>query len=93
MDNEWHPFNNRESFEFANFHFVEAQDSKPNIQSCLDFWAATTLKSGTSPQRKNADELYASIDSIQCGDSPCTPTDQKSLNPLFQPSCSEIFAK
>ncbi|KAF7341035.1 hypothetical protein MSAN_02089300 [Mycena sanguinolenta] len=40
------------------------------ITTALDLWAAAVLKYGGDIPWKNADELYASIDSIQHGDAP-----------------------
>jgi hypothetical protein len=63
----WDPFNSRIEFDFAHYHFVEAQSSAGLINKALDIWAATV--SGTAPW-KSSKQLYATIDAIKLGDSP-----------------------
>ncbi|KAJ7800645.1 hypothetical protein B0H14DRAFT_3092576 [Mycena olivaceomarginata] len=66
----WQPFASRTEFDFAHFHFVEAQSSAGAINTALDLWAAQILKYGEDIPWKNAAELYSTIDSIQHGDAP-----------------------
>jgi hypothetical protein len=63
----WDPFNSRIEFDFALYHFVEAQSSAGLIDKALDLWAATA---GEAAPWKNPKELYATIDAIKCSDSP-----------------------
>lgn len=70
MQNAWYPFEDRLSFDFAHFHFVEVQTSAREINKALDMWAAQALRSGDKIPWANKDELYNSIDRIQNGDSP-----------------------
>ncbi|KAJ7689175.1 hypothetical protein B0H17DRAFT_1296284 [Mycena rosella] len=66
----WEPFGERVDFDFAHFHFVEAQSSEKGINTALDIWAASVHKYGGKAPWKNAQELYAAIDSIQDGQAP-----------------------
>ncbi|KAF8491484.1 hypothetical protein F5888DRAFT_1807433 [Russula emetica] len=63
----WDPFNSRIEFDFALYHFVEAQSSAGLIDKALDLWAATV---GDSAPWKNSKELYATIDAIKLSESP-----------------------
>lgn len=40
------PFQDRISFDFANYHFVKVQSSKAKIDVALDMWAASVLNAG-----------------------------------------------
>ena len=42
----WSPFISCIEFEFAHFHFVEAQSSAGLIDKALDLWAATVVECG-----------------------------------------------
>ncbi|KAJ7241222.1 hypothetical protein B0H12DRAFT_1237101 [Mycena haematopus] len=64
------PFESREDFDFAHFHFVELQSSAAQINKALDLWAAQVLRYGVSPPCHTAQQLYDTIDSIQHGDAP-----------------------
>lgn len=68
--NAWDPFEARIDFDFAHFHFIKEQTSAGSINEALDIWAASLLKHGEDIPWANADELYATIDSIQHGDAP-----------------------
>ena len=68
--NPWNPFNSRVEFDFAYYHFVEAQTSAALINKALDIWAATVAEFGRDSPWANANELYATIDAIQCSDIP-----------------------
>jgi hypothetical protein len=68
--NPWDPFNSRVNFDFAHYHFVEVQNLAPLINKALDLWVATIAEFGKDTPWSNAKELYATIDSIQQGDSP-----------------------
>ncbi|KAF8491742.1 hypothetical protein F5888DRAFT_1807267 [Russula emetica] len=63
----WDPFNSRIEFDFALYHFIEAQSSAGLIDKALDLWAATV---GDSAPWKNSKELYATIDAIKLSESP-----------------------
>src|ERR1700678_3025686 len=63
----WDPFNSHIEFDFALYHFVEAQSSAGLIDKALDLWAATV---GDSAPWKNSKELYAMIDAIKLSESP-----------------------
>lgn len=73
-DNAWFPFADRLSFDFAHFNFVELQASEAQIGRGLDLWLAATLESDSQYQVpwRNAQEMYATIDSIQQGAAPWT---------------------
>jgi hypothetical protein len=66
----WKPFGSRVEFDFAHYHFVEAQSSAGLIDKALDIWAATVMEFGGSSPWKSSSELYATIDAIQFSDSP-----------------------
>jgi hypothetical protein len=68
--NPWNPFNSRVEFDFAHYHFIEAQNSAPLIDKALDLWAASIMEFGGDAPWKNSKELYGTIDAIQRGDSP-----------------------
>ena len=68
--NPWNPFNSRVEFDFAYYHFVEAQTSASLIDKALDIWAATVRGFGGDSPWANSTELYATIDAIQCSDVP-----------------------
>jgi Plavaka transposase len=68
--NDWTPFESRIDFDFAHYHFVEAQSSAASINKTLDIWAASVMEFGGSAPWKNSDALYSTIDSIQHGDAP-----------------------
>ena len=68
--NLWNPFNSRVEFDFAYYHFIEAQSSAALIDKALDIWAATVLEFGGNSPWANSNELYAAIDAIQLGDVP-----------------------
>ena len=70
-DNEsWNPFPSRIAFDFSYFHFVEQQTSEAGIVKALDLWAASILEYGGDTPWSNAQELYATIDTIQHGEAP-----------------------
>ncbi|KAJ7150481.1 hypothetical protein C8R43DRAFT_1127959 [Mycena crocata] len=60
----WFPFSSRTEFDFANFHFVEAQSSEGQINTAQVLW-----HNETAPW-KRAKDLYKTIDAIQHGDAP-----------------------
>lgn len=71
-ENPWHPFEDRLAFDWAHHHFVEIQSSERHINKGLDLWLAATLKAGSKTPLpwSSAEEMYATIDSIQEGDIP-----------------------
>jgi hypothetical protein len=44
--NPFHPFDDRLTFEFADFHFSEQQSSAAAINRALQLWAAQSAKNG-----------------------------------------------
>ncbi|KAF8465884.1 hypothetical protein DFH94DRAFT_796165 [Russula ochroleuca] len=62
--NPWSPFQSCVEFDFANYHFVEAQTSASLIDKALDHWAGCVLLFGGVAPWKNSSELYATIDAI-----------------------------
>jgi hypothetical protein len=68
--NPWSPFNSRIEFDFAQYHFVEAQSSAGLIDKALDLWAATVSEFGGDSPWANSEDLYATIDAIQHADVP-----------------------
>ena len=66
----WTPFTSRIEFDFAHYHFVEAQSSAGLINMALDLWAATVVEFGGAAPWKNPKELYATIDAIKLSESP-----------------------
>ncbi|KAI0000685.1 hypothetical protein BJV74DRAFT_876935 [Russula compacta] len=66
----WDPFDSCVEFNFTHYHFIEVQNSAPLIDKALDLWAATIAEFGKETPWSNSKELYATIDSIQQGDSP-----------------------
>lgn len=66
----WDPFESRIDFDFAWFHFVEAESSAAKINQAINMWAATILQQGGSPPWNNAKGMYQTIDEIQHGDAP-----------------------
>jgi len=59
-------------FEWAHERYVELKTSKKQIGRGLILWAAALAKGGSSEDVpwKNADDMYATIDSIQMGHVP-----------------------
>ncbi|KIJ63554.1 hypothetical protein HYDPIDRAFT_92089 [Hydnomerulius pinastri MD-312] len=78
----WRPFNSRKDFDFAYFHFVEAQSSESQVNKALDIWAAQVYEYGGKPPWQNAKDLYHTIDSIQAGDAPWKAYKIKYTGPL-----------
>ncbi|KAJ7024440.1 hypothetical protein C8F04DRAFT_1213064 [Mycena alexandri] len=66
----WKPFASRVEFDFADFHFSNAQSSAAEINTALDLWAASVMSSGNTAPWNSTAELYAAIDHIQEGDAP-----------------------
>ncbi|KAH8979145.1 hypothetical protein EDB86DRAFT_2814988 [Lactarius hatsudake] len=66
----WDPFPSRVAFDFTYFHFVEQQTSESGINKALDLWLASVLGYGENIPWANAQDLYATIDSIQHGHAP-----------------------
>ncbi|KAK7041918.1 hypothetical protein VNI00_008899 [Paramarasmius palmivorus] len=78
----WAPFEDRQSFDFAYFHFIECQSSKGKINRALDLWAAAVLAHNDEPQWRSADELYKTIDEIQHGTAPFKTVQLRYNGPL-----------
>ncbi len=66
----WDPFPSQVTFDFTYFHFVKQQTSKSGINKALDLWVASVLEYGENVPWTDAQELYATIDSIQHGQAP-----------------------
>ncbi|KAJ7629896.1 hypothetical protein B0H17DRAFT_1164262 [Mycena rosella] len=66
----WEPFESHTEFDFAYFHFVQAQSPASAINTALDLWAAQVFKYGATAPWRNAAQLHSTIDSIQHGDAP-----------------------
>jgi hypothetical protein len=67
---DWTPFEDLESFEFANYEFVKRGSSAEDINTALHTWASRSTKlSGmdTSPF-KDHDDMMKTIDSISYGE-------------------------
>jgi hypothetical protein len=70
--NPWAPFDDRLSFDWAQYHYVKLQSSKHEINEGLNLWLAAIIKNksnGDVPWN-SAEELYNTIDSIQAGNAP-----------------------
>ena len=78
----WNPFHSRVAFDFGYFHFIEQQTSEAGINKVLDLWAASLLKFGEDIPWANAQELYATIDSIQHGQAPWKALKVRYTGPL-----------
>ncbi|KAF8800253.1 hypothetical protein BYT27DRAFT_7227560 [Phlegmacium glaucopus] len=71
-DNLWAPFEDRLSFDWAQYHYVKLQSSEREINDGLNLWLASIIKNksnGDVPWN-SAKELYDTIDSIQAGNTP-----------------------
>jgi hypothetical protein len=70
--NPWVLFEDRLAFEWAHEHFVKVQSSKKEIGRGLELWRAALRKGGCRDELPwcSADEMYATIDSIQDGSTP-----------------------
>ncbi|KAH9028665.1 hypothetical protein EDB85DRAFT_1867717 [Lactarius pseudohatsudake] len=66
----WDPFPSQVAFDFASFHFVEQQTSESGVNKALDLWQSSLLEYGENIPWANAQDLYATIDSIQHGHAP-----------------------
>ena len=80
--NSWYPFNDRIKFDFAHFHFVEAQSSAAEINRSLDHWRATLLKYGDAPRWANSKKVYETIDQVQYGSAPWKVVQLRYQGPL-----------
>lgn len=75
-ENPFGAFQDRLAFDWARYHYVRLQSSKSDILEGLDLWRATVIKhssmhlTGEEVPWRNADDLHATIDSIQSGDAP-----------------------
>lgn len=71
-DNDWHPFKDCLTFDWAYYNFVELQTSECHVNTGLDLWQAATLKAGNNVPLpwSLAKEMYSTIDAIQEGDAP-----------------------
>lgn len=78
----WHPFESRITYDFAKLHYVKIQSSASEINNALNIWAASVLQYGGTVPWASAEELYATIDEIQRGDSPWTTFKFRYSGPL-----------
>ena len=89
-DNPWNPFEDRLTFDWAHYHFVELQSSEREINKRLDLWQAAMVKAGddTPLPWSSVEEMYRTIDEIQEGDAPFTTIHFKYSGPLHpNPPC------
>ncbi|KAH9930567.1 hypothetical protein B0H21DRAFT_781092 [Amylocystis lapponica] len=71
LPDDWTPFNDRPSFEFAELMFKKVQMSGGNFDSLLQIWTAhNIINNGGQPIFESTEDMYATIDSIQHGDAP-----------------------
>ncbi|KAG7085821.1 hypothetical protein E1B28_003359 [Marasmius oreades] len=61
----WAPFEDRLTFDFAHYHFVQAQSSATEINKALDMWAAAVWKYGGDIPWSTARDMYSCIDKIR----------------------------
>ncbi|TFK19711.1 hypothetical protein FA15DRAFT_659672 [Coprinopsis marcescibilis] len=85
--NQWSPFQNRHSFDFAHYHFVEVQSSAGQINKALDLWRAIAINATKDPNNNSAawactKDMYQSIDDIQQGSAPFQTVFIKYSGPL-----------
>jgi hypothetical protein len=80
----WHPFNDRIEFDFAWNNFVRSPHSVDEVNQALIHWAATILKYNDDVPWRNAEDLYNTIDQIQCGDCPWKTYDIRYQGPRPQ---------
>jgi hypothetical protein len=66
----WTSFTSSIEFDFAHYHFVEAQSSAGLINMALDLWAATVVEFGGAAPLRNPKELYATIDAVKLSELP-----------------------
>ncbi|KAF5332268.1 hypothetical protein D9611_007993 [Ephemerocybe angulata] len=74
-DNPFHPFDDRLSFDWAHYHYVEMQSSVSQINKGLDLWLASKIQAMGSTDCddlpwSSASELYSTIDEITQGNAP-----------------------
>jgi hypothetical protein len=73
-ENPWAPFQDRLAFDWARYHYVRLQSSADDIQVGLDLWRAAVIKHASDHDSlegvpwDNAEQLYATIDSIYAGE-------------------------
>jgi len=74
--NSWASFEDCLEFDWAYYHYVHIQSLKSDILEGLDLWHAAIIKHSSGHLTAdgvpwhNADDLYATINSIQSGDAP-----------------------
>ncbi|KAH9943733.1 hypothetical protein B0H21DRAFT_779671 [Amylocystis lapponica] len=69
LPDDWTPFNDRPSFEFAELMFKKVQMSGGNLDSLLQIWTAhNIINNRGQPIFESTEDMYATIDSIQHGD-------------------------
>ncbi|KAH9038881.1 hypothetical protein EDB85DRAFT_1860083 [Lactarius pseudohatsudake] len=69
---DWTPFKDRLTFDWAYYHYVNLQSSAAEIAEGLNLWLATSFKHGSTvgaPWR-SAKEMYTTIDTIEIGSLP-----------------------
>lgn len=72
-ENDWAPFPDRLAYDWAQHYYVRLQSSEDEIYHGLDIWRATVIKHASEHSVhdgvpwKNAQDLYATIDSIKAG--------------------------
>ncbi|KAJ7572018.1 hypothetical protein C8J56DRAFT_809850 [Mycena floridula] len=83
-DNPFHPFPSRLGFDWVHHHFVDVQSSIAQTNRALDLWQAALIDAGSnaSVPWSSAEELKATIDSIQEGDIPWKTVQFRYSGPL-----------
>ncbi|KIK76509.1 hypothetical protein PAXRUDRAFT_169715, partial [Paxillus rubicundulus Ve08.2h10] len=67
-DNDWTPYCNCLEFELANFLYMCNQMPEKQIDTLLNIWAASLMKSGLDSLFVDHKDLYKTIDSTPLGD-------------------------
>ncbi|KZT18295.1 hypothetical protein NEOLEDRAFT_1184396 [Neolentinus lepideus HHB14362 ss-1] len=64
----WTPYDDRFSFELAEFLYTKEQMSEGHINTLLDMWMRKLAQFGEAGSFHNADEMYSIIDNTPLGD-------------------------
>ncbi|KZT18451.1 hypothetical protein NEOLEDRAFT_1184281 [Neolentinus lepideus HHB14362 ss-1] len=64
----WTPYDDRFSFELAEFLYTKEQMSEGHINMLLDMWMRKLVQFGEAGSFHNADEMYSIIDNTPLGD-------------------------
>lgn len=73
-ENPWAPFEDRLSFDWAQYHYIKLQSSESEINEGLNLWLASIIKNKSNliwnMPWNSAEEVYNTIDSIQANNTP-----------------------